>query len=328
MNKILIVQFALGPTHKARLLHNLKTYPAYDKFDVFIMSDSVEYFDSVADRSNITIRDLDEMRKDYPWSIELEKIPKERFDETAYAKEFVEENVKIPTLLRRFAFLWENITNYEGIVFMDCDVLPVMDDERYQKLENYFSNPFTKHPQFDLGPGLENKIIMTPAGGFYDKHHHPHLLDFANDVNNDYKVTTKEIKHEFVVMDGNFRTFKFQNKEMIKPFFELLNNVIYDVLVRKKEEYFIYGTHSMWNVHSEYILAVIFNLMDIVTFPWTEDLGFHPYHSFKITSNPEDRFWNWGQHFESSMIGRQDFIEKNYEKLKQYYIDHSQEFPY
>jgi hypothetical protein len=328
MNKILIVQFTVGPTHKARLLHNLNTYPAYNRFDVLILTNDVEFFDSVSDRSNIILKDINEIRKDYPWSLELEVIPKEKVDEAAYATEFIEENIKIPTLIRRWAWKWENFTNYEGFIFMDCDILPVMDDEWYQKIETFFTTPFTKHPIYDLGENLENKIIMTPAGSSYDENHIPHLREFAHSINNDYKITDKEITDHFVVMDGNFRAFKFPDKSMIIPFFELLNNVVYDVLVRKKEEYFIFGVHSMWNVHSEYILSVLFNLMGIITFEWNEDIGFHPYRSFRTTSYPEDRFWNWGQNFEMSRIGKQDFIEKNYEKLKKYYIDHSQEFPY
>ena len=80
MNKILIVQFTVGPTHKARLLHNLNTYPAYNRFDVLILTNDVEFFDSVSDRSNIILKDINEIRKDYPWSLELEVIPKEKVD--------------------------------------------------------------------------------------------------------------------------------------------------------------------------------------------------------------------------------------------------------
>ena len=328
MNRILIVQFALGPTHKARLLHNLKTCTSYKYFDVFVMTDDIDYFSSVLLMPNLTIKDLDELRKDYPWSIELEKIPPTINDEAEYAKYFIENNVKIPTLLRRFVFLWENVTNYLGFIFMDCDVLPVVNDEWYQKLENYFYNPIISHPYPEFTDSLENKIITTPAGGPYDQENCKYLHDFAINFNNDYKITDKEIINYFTVTDGNFRTLRFPNKEMIKPFFELLNNIIYDILTLKKEEYFIIQTHSMWNLQSEQILSMIFNLLDVKCFPWTEDFGFSRNESFNINSYPEDRFWNWGMNMEPSMIGKQDFINKNYNKLKKYYEDHFIEFPY
>lgn len=327
MNKILIVQFALGPTHKSRLLHNLQTCSSYKYFDVFILTDDVKYFDSISYMSNITLKDLEEMRKDYPWSIELEKIPPSTNDEAEYAKYFIENNVKIPTLLRRFVFLWENVTNYLGFIFMDCDILPVADEEWYEKLVNYFYNPITKHPYPEFTDSLENKIISTPAGGPYNDDVSKYLKEFAINFNNDYKVTDK-INDHFMVTDGNFRTLRFPNKELIKPFFELLNNIVYDVLTLKKEEYFFIGVHSMWNLQSEQILSMIFNLLDVKCFPWTENFGFSRVSSFKVNSYPEDRFWNWGMNMEPSMVGKQDFINKNYDKLKQYYIDHFIEFPY
>jgi len=308
MDKILIVQFALGPTHKARLLYNLKTCSSYRYFDVFIMTDDVDYFSSVSFMPNLIIKNLDELRKNYPWSIELEKIPPLIDNEAEYAEYFIKNNVKIPTLLRRFVFLWENVTNYLGFIFMDCDVLPVINDEYYQKLENYFYKPITSHPYPNFTESLENKIISTPAGGSYDETNCKFLKTCATYINNEYKLTDKEIINYFTVTDGNFRTLRFPDKEMIKPFFELLNNIIYDILVLKKEEYFFLGTHSMWNLQSEQILSIIFNLLDVKCFPWTEEFGFSRTKSFEINSYPEDRFWN--------------------DKLKKYYEDHFIEFPY
>ena len=89
MNKILLVQFTIGPTYKARLLANLQNYPSYDRFDVFIMTDDVDYFTPVSNRSNITVKDINEIRKDYPWSLELEKIPPRIDDEAEYVKYFL-----------------------------------------------------------------------------------------------------------------------------------------------------------------------------------------------------------------------------------------------
>ena len=58
-NKILITQFALGPTYKERLLKNILTYKPYDYFDIFLLTDSVEYFDSISHKSNVIIKDID-----------------------------------------------------------------------------------------------------------------------------------------------------------------------------------------------------------------------------------------------------------------------------
>ena len=325
MKKILITQLALGPTYKARLLHNLQTYPAYDRFDVFIMTDEVEYFESVAHKSNLYINNIDEIRKDYPWSIKLEKVPPLIKDEAEFAKYCIENNVKIPTLLQRFSLNWEKSSDYDGFIWMDCDVLPITDDFFYEKTENYFCNPVESINIFSL-KNLKDKILSSPGGGEYDEYHHPFLKDFAIAINEKYKITDKEIIHKFFTTDGNFRTLKFPNKEMTKYFFELLNNVAHDILTDNK--FFVLGVHTMWNLHSEHILSILFNLLEVVVFPLNDEVGISPHNVFKINSYPEDRFWNWGMNMESSLIGKQDFIDKNYDKLKKYYIDHFQEFPY
>jgi hypothetical protein len=324
--KLLIVQFAIGPTHKSRLLYNLKTYSGYDLYDVFIITDSVEFFDSVKHKSNLFINDIDEIRKDYPWSIEFEKIPKEKFDESKYAKEVIEGNIKIPTLMRRFVFCWDKVYDYDGFIFMDCDVIPLYNEYFHNRMENFFTNPLSEHPDFSIGVDLTDKIIMIPGAGSYDRYHHEYLMDFAKDINERYKITDRELEWRFPITDGNFRTIKFPNKSLIKPFFELMNNIIYDVLVDKK--YFYLGTHSMWNNHSEYILSIMLNLYDGYTFPFSHGLGLLSNTTFRIDCYPEDRFWNWGMNMESSLIGKMDFVKKNYDKLKEFYKNRGQEFPY
>jgi len=326
MNKILIVQWAFGPTHKARLLKNLQSCNSYDYFDVFVLTDSVEYFSSI-NKPNVIIQDLDSMRKDYPWSIEFEKVPPKTDDEAEYAKYFIENNVKIPTLLQRFPWSLETASNYDGFIWMDCDVLPNVDNTTYPLLEEYFCTPFVDHPVFPTGEQLQDKIIVMPGGASYDELHHYYLKDFAVSINEKYKITDKEILHNFIITDGNFRTFKFPKKEMIKPFFELMNNIIYDVLVGDKEKYFVLGTHSMWGLHSEYILSIMLNLLDGRAFPMTMQSGIRN-GFFHINCYPEDRFWNWGMHMESSTIGKKDFVEKNYIELKKFYENRGQEFPY
>jgi hypothetical protein len=316
MNKILIVQLALGPTYKARLLHNLQTYPAYDKFDIFIMTDEVEYFNQVSYKSNLYVNNIDEIRKDYPWSIELEKIPPVINDETEFAKYYLENNVKIPTLLQRFSLNWEKASDYNGFIWMDCDVLPLVDSETYDKLEAYFA---TK----------EDKVVILPVGGAYNMDNNSYIKDFALCINDKYKITNKEIvDNNFLTTDGNFRTLKFPSKEYTKYFFELLNNIVYDVLT--DNQYFLIGVHTMWNLHSENILSILFNLLEAKGYPWSEERGIdrNNNNSFKLCGFPEDRFWNWGMNMEPSTIGKQDFIDKNYDKLKKYYIDHFQKFPY
>lgn len=320
---ILINQIAVGPTYKRRLLHNLNTCPSYDFFDVLILTEDVEYFASVTDKENLFIRDVNEIRKDYPWSLELEKIPPVIADEGEYSKLYIENNYKFPTMMERFSWGWERADLYDGFISMNCDVLPIATEESYKALSDYFTNPVEQHPRFPTNTSLVNKIIAVPGGAVYDEVHHGYLIHFAQKINDKYKITDKPLTFNFQVTDGNFRTFKLPSRQHVRPFFELVNNIVHDILT--DDEFFILRSHTMWNIHSEYVFAIILNLFEGQTFPMTYDWGFS--NSFSINCYPEDRFWSWGG-MECSDVSGVDFVNKNYSQLKQFYENRGQPFPY
>lgn len=313
---------AVGPTYKERMLNNLINKDGYDLYDVLVLTDEVEYFDSVKHKSNFFIKDINEFRKDYPWSIEHEKIASEKTDEIKYALQRL-DGLNFPTLLDRFAFDWEQADQYEGFISMSCDVIPLKNIEEFKITEKYFVDKIERHPLFFTDTDLKGKIIVIPGGAGYDSHH-SHLLDYAKSINEQYKITDKEISTEFLITDGNFRTFNFPNKEARKQFFTLMNNIIYDVYVENK--YFCLGDHCHWRCHSEYIISVVLNLMNGIAFPKTPHLGLTE-SLFKIECYPEDRFWSWGWEYDIEK-GKKGFIEKNFEKLKEFYENRGQTFPY
>lgn len=323
-NKLLLVQIAVGPTYRNRLLNNLIKNESYDLFDVFIMTEDVDYFSSVSHKPNLFIKNINDIRKNYPWSLEFEKIPPKIDSEEDYAKLYIEENYKFPTMIERFVWDWEYAENYNAFIFMNCDILPIADTESYKLLENYFTNPTIKNPFSDIEDVLENKIIVIPGGGSHDVGYHTYLKEFAEKINDKYQVTTKEIENVFPITDGNFRTFKFPDTKLIKPFFKLVNNVVHDVFT--DNTYFVMREHSMWLLNSELILSIIFNLLDVRLFPNTAEWGFHG--SFAINCYPEDRFWNWSAGMQNSSISREDFIQKNYNTLETFYKNRGQLFPH
>lgn len=321
-NKILIMHVAVGPTYKERLLKNLTFEDGYDLYDVLILTDDVRFFESIKDKSNFFIKDIDDFRKNYPWSIEHEKLPSEKTDEIKYGLERV-AGLRFPTLLDRFAFDWDQADQYEGFISMSCDVIPLKNVEEFKVAEKYFVEKLEKHPMFFTDLDLRGKTIVIPGGAIYD-FHHSHLLEYAKEINEEYKITDKEISGEFLSNDGNFRTFNFPNKEARKKFFTLMNNIIHDVYVKHK--YYCLGDHGHWRCHSEYIIAVVLNLMNGMAFPRTYNVGLTE-SLFKTECYPEDRFWSWGWECDLEK-GKKGFIEKNYEKLKEFYANRGQKFPY
>lgn len=339
MNKVLIVQIGYGPTYKKRLLHNLKTENGYDAYDVLILTDDCEYFNELSDKKNMFIVDLDTLRKDYPWSIELEALPEEKRDEVKYAKEILEKNFKFPTLLQRFAFVWDKVYDYDGFIWADADVTPVRNEYFEELMINYFTNKvFTPDNRGLFGLDIDepkNKIIISPGGGLYDEQHHQYLLSATKKINEKYQITTEEIKHYFIQNDGNFRTFNFPDKTYYKRFFELLNNIVKDTYDNGTEhDYFMLGTHTIWNRASEHILAIVLNLLGGAGAP-TNVLGTGlvttnataRHGTFMVRCFPEDRFWSWGWEVDIEE-GSMGFVNRHYDRLKQFYENRGEIWPY
>jgi hypothetical protein len=314
--KLLLVHFVVGPTYKDRMIYNLLTYPSYSFFDVLILTNDVEYFSSISHMINVFVVDIDEVRKDYPWSIDLETVPKEKISEELYAKEMTSSWVKVPTLMERFAFIWKNAQNYDGFLFLNSDVIPVMNETHYEKILDYFVKPISIK-------GYEDKIIFIPSGGVNGDVKLPNLEEDTLEINNRYKITDKPLDFRaFIHNDGNFRTFKFPDKSKIKPFFDILNTIVYEVKVAKRLPRL--GVHTIWDLHSEQIVTIALNLSGAVGLPMSPFSGIEAGDVFRLESYPEDKFW-LSDIMTPSNISKQDFIEKNSIKLNEYYQNN---FPY
>lgn len=320
-NKILITQFIVGPTYKDRVKHNLRTYvDSYKYFDVIILTDDVSYFDDI-DMPNVAFSDVNELRQWQSWSAQYETLPIEKRDETAYAREFIYTAAKIPTLMRRFVFNLPHIEEYCGYVFMDADVIPVATEDTYRVLENFFCKA-TNHPEY--GGNIKDKICVIPGiEQSYDVDSQAFLYEYAVQINAKYKVTDNVSKN-FILTDGNFRCIRFGDKSQIHRFYELLNNVILDIY---RGEYSVLSSGIIWNLHSEYILAIVFNLLGAVGFPMTVGTGLHPQSCFRIDSYPEDRFWHSGLGYQITDT-KEEFVKINYNMLKEFYDNRGQHWPY
>jgi hypothetical protein len=301
-NKILITQFSVGPVYRDRLLHNLQTYSGYDYFDILIITDYVKTFNPISHKPNIFVQDVNELRKDFPWSIEFEIFPNEKDSDAKYLQEIKDRQIHIPTMMERFTFIWNKVYDYDGFVFMNCDVVPMFLRD-YGDLELYFTNP--------------NKNIIMSPGGNVKNTNIPALHANTIEINNRHKITHKEIINQYYHNDGNLRSFKIYDKSMIKPFFNLLNNICYDILVEKM--YTLLDTHSVWDLHSEEIYSIALNLLndDKVT---DQDLPININDFFRCDNYPEDKFWSpIYSDMTPTIEGKKKFIEINYEQLKKYY---------
>jgi len=292
-NKILISQTAIGPTYNRRLLSNLKDAHSYNYFDIIVLSNDIKFFDEIKNKPNIILKDIDEIRSDYPWSLELEVYSKEKIDEMIYAKELMQlrevYNKKFPHLLSRFGLAYEKREEYDGFIMMDCDVIPSLGDVGYEKLYEYFVNPKYLDPIFGE---VKTGCLVTPSSIPMQEPKSSFMLLAAKKFNEEYNITDKEITNEFVRIDCNIYTLKFSDKSKIKIFFDVLNLFIHDLLKHKHPEYeFLTLNHNI-SMQSEDVLSIVFKLLDINTTNASFGNGLD--HScFYRTGFKEDKFWDY-----------------------------------
>ena len=297
------------------------------KYDVLLITNDIEYWDELKNKENIFIEHIDDLRKDYKWSIDNEKLPLEKRDEIKYAKEIIETNFKFPTLLERFCFIWKNAQNYDGFIWLNTDVLPKdITDNSIIEMNKYFSDKTFSNTCFNLGIDTpKTQIIMCPGGAKWDEYHHAHLLEYAKKINDKYKITTKEIKHDFSIFDGNFITYNFPNKTYYFDFFNLINNILKEYF-ENREEFFFLGQHTMWLNAQEYITSIAMTLLNGVMIP-LNSCNILGNETFNVFCYPEDRFWNWGWECDLNE-GQLGFVNRNYDKLKLFYEQRGQAWIY
>jgi hypothetical protein len=309
---ILLIYFPIGPTFRERVVYNIvNNKKDYSYYDILIMTDIKEdpIFDQLSEFNNINIVDIDKLRKDYQWSVEHEPLPIKTYNQSDYANyimgKYGNENL-ISSAIWRFAFLLPNIKNYDSIVVCNCDIVCANHEENYNMLVNDLTN-------------YENDIAIGDGGmDFTDKY-----ITTAKIIEKDLDITLK--KERLISNDGNLFCYSFKDKNKIEQFFNVYNKIVYEILVNKNPNYQILGKHTLWMLHNEEICSIIYSLLDIDCLPKTHYMRY----SYSIHYYPEDRFWNWTmENFETSNISKQDFIEKNYEKLKNFYNLRGQYFNY
>jgi hypothetical protein len=234
--------------------------------------------------------------------------------------------IKISLCLRRFASEWNRIYKYRGLVFLDCDTTPRSTQEDYDKSINFIYNSTISIPEYNIvnktSPDILGLGFINPG---YDNSH-AHLLEYANNINYKYNITNQNIQYNFPISDGPFRAYRFNSEFHMKQFFTLIHNIVEDILVYKK--YDKLAQHSVWKIHVEYVLAIVCNLLNIETYLNSRTNGIARNYPFRVECYPEDRFWCFSAGFENSRTGKLDFVNKNYLKLKEFYDNKSQEFPY
>jgi hypothetical protein len=305
--EVLLTYFAIGPTFRERVLYNiLNNLSSYVLVDLLILTDRVEDFEVLSKYGSIKVINLDDLRRNHPWSNKYEALPIVTRNDVEYAKDILDNSRSFSFALWRFVLLLDNIETYRAIFFSNCDVLFYLAPENY---EDFLESLNFSTNDIAIGNGIVN--------------YSGHFKEIAEHLAKEYSL--ESLESLICSNDGNLFGYCFKNKTKLKQLFELIDRIIYKTLVEGCKEYWQLGRHGIWSTNNEPIQAIAHSLLNIHTYPGSYDL----YKAFKINTYPEDRSWSWCTGpFKSTPFGKQHFININYDDLKNMYAAKQQPWIY
>ena len=220
MNKILLAYFPIGPTFRDRLIYFFEKFEFHNLFDILIVTDYVEYFDKYVNKYNLTVIDINELRKDDNWSFDYELIPDEKIDEGKFALEMrsrIKLKTRFPLTLHRYIFSLDLLDNYKGVVLFDCDSRPCDSKDHIDKWALYLD-------------GLKESRITTFRPYQYNKERdlnefNGQLLRFARELNKNLNLNCS-VDYNFISTDGPMRVYNFYSKNDRLKFFNIFNEAV------------------------------------------------------------------------------------------------------
>jgi len=317
MSKVLLGYTAIGPTYKDRVVYHIKKYEEHYKyFDILILTDDPEYFKfgEIKHFSNVIIEDLNKHREQFPEFLEYEKLVEEKISNSIYRNQIVELSLQgfyFPLHLQRFILNYENLDQYQGIIMLDCDVAPVIDENGYEKFVNYFD-------RMPINSVSSNKCYYT----WEDR---PKVKDFIYECISELGITNQKDLSVVDGFDNPLKLLKFEGIEKARSFFNMWNYCLLKSFKSKDRDFLI---PRAWGDASEVIISILYTLENIKVNK--DNIDYNIMNYFRSYTYPEDRFWNdvTCLNFNISSNSKEEFIKVNYEKLKEFYKNYHQEFPY
>lgn len=301
-NKSLIVYTALGPTFRRRVKNNIVNHPGLELFDVLVLTDLVEDFNSVQ-KANIFVKNIDSLRED--WSKKYEKLLTPTTDETLYANECRAINLRYPHSISRYCFKFEGVENYKAILLLDCDI-----EVRYtleslacfnNLVDSLKQNTVIGHGCYDMS----NNVSVRTAGAEYSKI---------------FNSSLRDLNEGYLVGDGPVRIYKFLDKQSLNQFIEVSNFIIKDIYEKNNKKML----EGSWNILSELPFAVINKILNMSVL-CRDESKFCGHNELRCSTFPEDRFWHGfpGWEFDTTVNSSVEYIRVNHVLLKKFYEIHN-----
>lgn len=232
MENIIVGTWGIGPSYRRRVRLNIQKAinTGYDNIlPYIILTDAPEEFYELQDKTKkiIDIVDIHEVREKYsPWSKNYEIIPKEKYDEVKYGKEFREnyDNGKYLFSYALYRFYLPRISElgYNKFIHCDCDY-----NIRYDKIVNGSIN------EKDFWEHLNTPVYTMRGETFVEYHHNNAINDWSNITitmanilryemgrrHPEYKKKLNYVAETFPFTEGCFRYYHFKKSSEILQYF-------------------------------------------------------------------------------------------------------------
>lgn len=309
MKDFYYIYFPIGPQFIKTLISSFKWIP--EGTNVIVLTNTPEFFDNLNINFNLTVLDIDELSDDD--SKENEPLIKE-YDNNTFIEKLQENSrrgIIFPYGKHRFIIPWlleRDITNF---VLLDSDCV--------LNYHNQHSN-FIEY----VNKNYENKNLLISIP-----------IDFTTDINNIWEyfseaflkhgiteTEVKELGNDIKMNDGWIRGFYFNDKKLLKLYFELWNDIL--KLCYKKEHELL--KFNKWTVADEWIHGLLGVLLKNKFNILTEDISVGGQRLVNHFYHPENDYFNL-HHYNlyqnmfklSSALSREEFFLKNKDKIITFY---------
>ena len=307
---IVVSFWAIGPTFIKQLKKTIDGYLTNNFGDVYnftVLTDQPDKFQYLMERTPrcLAILDINEERKEFPWSFEYEKLPVGKTDEeyTAEFRKNLSSGHRFSYSLHRFALPWIIKNGYTKFIIIDPDVHFVFKHPNIESLHQYTNVFFSEGHE----PKITTDINYVLGTSYYSG------TDLVYRQFYDAIVTEKNISNNpptlFQTNDGPFRFYNLESTEKVSEFFDVWNTAI-RLLVTDRQLSLI-GQGSIF-LNDEFLLGAVYAVLGL-------QVGPVPHPAINIIHRVENRHFMPSSGFYKLADSLEEFLKINQEELDKQY---------
>jgi hypothetical protein len=291
MEKPVISTWGIGPSYRNRVKQNIleAMESGYENtMDYVVLTDYPDDFVEFAEQTGkiVAIVDINEARKDSPWSVDLEAIPKSATDQKSYGEEYTQimaDQKSFSYALHRFSLPTIAQLGYTKIVFMDADVKITYADIGTRLTEEEFWSEFdtpvnsmkgcvaeeVHFGEYDT-TGASIPMHLTRAMGGSQS---IGALQLGSAVllqlYKKYQMMGNPIMLNMQITEGPFRFYHFDSPEKVYSYFSVWNDTMEEIFTNSfLLNYQRCGGYMMCD-YMPVAIANVFHNIQVLNFPNT-----------------------------------------------------------